>query len=88
VRPLTTAVGNYGVTRSLKDGSVACGRVKLEHVAVDSAVAGMGMVRDLEFDICEMAFTTYLCAKLTVSRSPRSRFSFHAISTTGPASTT
>jgi 4,5-dihydroxyphthalate decarboxylase len=47
----------------LKDGSVACGRVKLEHVAVDSAVAGMRMVRDLEFDICEMAFTTYLCAK-------------------------
>jgi len=64
VRPLTIAVGNYGVTRPLKDGSVSCGRLKLEHVAVDSAVAGMRrMVRDLEFDICEMAFTTYLCAK-------------------------
>lgn len=64
MRPLTIAVGNYGVTRPLKDGSITCGRLKLEHVAVDSAVAGMRrMVRDLEFDICEMAFTTYLCAK-------------------------
>ena len=64
MRPLTIALGNYGVTRPLKDGSIACGHLKLEHVAVDSAVAGMRrMVRDLEFDICEMAFTTYLCAK-------------------------
>ena len=61
---LRIAVGNYGVTRPLKDGSVSYGRLVLEHVAVDSAVAGMRrMVRDLEFDICEMAFTTYLCAK-------------------------
>jgi 4,5-dihydroxyphthalate decarboxylase len=64
VCPLTIVVGNYGVTKPLKDGSVTCGRLKLKHVAVDSAVAGMRrMVRDLEFDICEMAFTTYLCAK-------------------------
>src|SRR5579864_4335464 len=64
MRPLTIAVGNYGVTRPLKDGSASCGRLKLEHIPVDSAVAGMRrMVRDLEFDICEMAFTTYLCAR-------------------------
>jgi 4,5-dihydroxyphthalate decarboxylase len=64
VRPLTIATGNNGVTRALKDGSVSTGRLKLEHIAVESAVAGMRrMVRDLEFDICEMAFTTYLCAK-------------------------
>jgi len=64
VRPLTIAVGNYGVTRALKNGSIATGRLRLEHIAVDSAVAGMRrMVRALEFDICEMAFTTYLCAK-------------------------
>jgi 4,5-dihydroxyphthalate decarboxylase len=64
VRPLTIAVGNYGVTKPLKDGSVSSSRLKLENIAVDSAVAGMRrMVRDLEFDICEMAFTTYLCAK-------------------------
>jgi 4,5-dihydroxyphthalate decarboxylase len=64
MRSLTIAVGNYGVTRPLKDGSVSSSRLKLENIAVDSAVAGMRrMVRDLEFDICEMAFTTYLCAK-------------------------
>ena len=64
VRPLTIAVGDYGLTRPLKNGSVSCGHLKLRHIAVDSAVAGMRrMVRDLEFDICEMAFTTYLCAK-------------------------
>ena len=63
MRPLTIAVGNYGVTQPLKDGSVSCG-LRLEHIAIDSAVAGMRrMVRNLEFDICEMAFTTYLCAK-------------------------
>lgn len=64
MRPLTIAVGNYGVTKPLKDGTVSCGRLKLQHIAIDSAVTGMRrMVRDLEFDICEMAFTTYLCAK-------------------------
>jgi 4,5-dihydroxyphthalate decarboxylase len=64
MRPLTIAVGDYGVTRPLKDGTLSCGRLELEHIAVDSAVAGMRrMVRGLEFDICEMAFTTYLCAK-------------------------
>jgi 4,5-dihydroxyphthalate decarboxylase len=64
MRPLKIAVGDYGVTRPLKDGTRSCGRLELEHIPVDSAVAGMRrMVRDLEFDICEMAFTTYLCAK-------------------------
>ena len=64
VRPLTIALGSHGVTRPLKEGGVSCTRLKLEHIAVDSAVAGMRrMVRDLEFDICEMAFTTYLCAR-------------------------
>jgi 4,5-dihydroxyphthalate decarboxylase len=64
VRPLTIAIGNSGVTTPLKDGSVESDRLKLEHIPVDSAVAGMRrMVRALEFDICEMAFTTYLCAK-------------------------
>ena len=63
-RPLTIAVGNYGVTRPLKDGRVSSSGLMLEHITVDSAVAGMRrMVRNLEFDICEMALTTYLCAK-------------------------
>jgi 4,5-dihydroxyphthalate decarboxylase len=64
VRPLTIAVGNSGLTTPFEGGSVASDRLKLDHIPVDSAVAGMRrMVRALEFDICEMAFTTYLCAK-------------------------
>jgi 4,5-dihydroxyphthalate decarboxylase len=63
MRPLTIAIGNYGITRALKDGSAPCG-IPLQHVQVESAVAGMRrMVRSLEFDICEVAFTTYLCAR-------------------------
>lgn len=64
MRAFSIALGNYGVTKPLKDGSVSVGRLKLQQVDIESAVAGMRrMVRNLEFDICEMAFTTYLCAK-------------------------
>jgi 4,5-dihydroxyphthalate decarboxylase len=61
---LKIALGNYGLTKPLKDGSVRAGKLELEYVQVDPIVAAMRrMVRGLEFDICEMAFTTYLCAK-------------------------
>jgi len=61
---LKIALGNYGLTKPLKDGSVAVGGRELEYVQVEPIVAAMRrMVRGLEFDICEMAFTTYLCAK-------------------------
>jgi len=64
MRPLTTALGDYGLTRPLKDGSVPRGRLALEFVAVSPITAAMRrMVRELAFDVCEMAFTTYLCAK-------------------------
>jgi 4,5-dihydroxyphthalate decarboxylase len=64
VPPLTIAIGNSGLTRPLKDGSVPVGDRKLEYIQVDPIIAAMRrMVRGLEFDICEMAFTTYLCAK-------------------------
>jgi 4,5-dihydroxyphthalate decarboxylase len=64
VRPLTIAIGNYGLTKPLKEGSVQSDRLKLQYIQVDPIVAAMRrMVRSLEFDICEMAFTTYLCAK-------------------------
>ena len=63
MRPLTIALGNHGIARALNDGSAKTG-LALEYIAVESAVAGMRrMVRNLEFDICEMAFTTYLCAR-------------------------
>jgi 4,5-dihydroxyphthalate decarboxylase len=64
VHPLTIAIGNYGLTKPLKDGSVRSPDLNLEYIQVDPIVAAMRrMVRGLEFDICEMAFTTYLCAK-------------------------
>src|ERR1700730_7761648 len=64
VRPLTIAIGSYGLTKPLKDGSVRNPDLNLEYIQVDPIVAAMRrMVRGLEFDICEMAFATYLCAK-------------------------
>lgn len=64
MHPLTIAIGNYGLTKPLKDGSVRSPDLNLEYIQVDPIVAAMRrMVRGLEFDICEMAFTTYLCAK-------------------------
>jgi ABC-type nitrate/sulfonate/bicarbonate transport system substrate-binding protein len=64
VHPLTIAIGNYGLTKPLKDGTVRVGHVKLDYIHVDPIVAAMRrMVRSLDFDISEMALTTYLCAK-------------------------
>jgi 4,5-dihydroxyphthalate decarboxylase len=64
MHPLTIAIGNYGLTKPLKDGSVRVGDVELDYVHIDPIVAAMRrMVRSLDFDICEMALTTYLCAK-------------------------
>ena len=58
---LKTAIGNYGLTRPLKDGSVPTGSLQLEYIEVEPIIAAMRrMVRGLEFDVCEYAFTTYL----------------------------
>ncbi len=81
VHPLTIAIGNYGLTKPLKDGSIRSPELNLEYIQVDPIVAAMRrMVRGLEFDICEMAFTTYLCAKAYAeshhgdSRLPHQKF--------------
>jgi len=64
VRRLSIAIGNYGITKALKDGSVRPPRLDLEYVEIEPVTKAMRrMVRGMEFDICEMAFTTYLCAK-------------------------
>jgi 4,5-dihydroxyphthalate decarboxylase len=64
VPTLTIAIGNHGLTKPLKDGRVRLGHQNVEFIQVDPIVAAMRrMVRGLEFDICEMAFATYLCAK-------------------------
>jgi 4,5-dihydroxyphthalate decarboxylase len=62
--PLTIALGNYGLTKPLKAASVDFGGLDLTFVPVEQIVPMMRrMCRGLEFDICEMAFTTYVCAK-------------------------
>lgn len=63
MRPLTIALGSYGLTKPLKEGRVEAG-LPFDFVAVEQIVPMMRrMVRRLDFDVCEMAFTTYLCAK-------------------------
>jgi 4,5-dihydroxyphthalate decarboxylase len=64
VPPLTIAIRNHGLTQPLKDGRVRLGSHAVQFIQVDPIVAAMRrMVRGLEFDMCEMAFTTYMCAK-------------------------
>jgi ABC-type nitrate/sulfonate/bicarbonate transport system substrate-binding protein len=60
-----TAVSRtQGNNRALKDGSVKPKTFLFDFVEVDPLIdAFRRMVRGLEFDICEMAITTYICAK-------------------------
>lgn len=62
--PLTTAIATYGHTRPLKDGTIHSERVVFKHVEVSPITSAFRrMVRDLDFDIAEMALSTYLCAR-------------------------
>jgi ABC-type nitrate/sulfonate/bicarbonate transport system substrate-binding protein len=64
VRPLNIAVGNHGIVMPLKGGHVPSGRLQLNFTQVDPIVAAMRrMVRSLEFDVCELALSTYLLAR-------------------------
>src|SRR6267143_1089375 len=64
VRPLKIAIGSTGLTKPIIDGSVQPDGLELQYVPVDPITSAMRrMVRNLEFDICEMALSTYLCAK-------------------------
>ena len=61
---LRTAVGNYGHTVPLKDGSTKSEWFDMEHIEVSPVTSIFRrMVRDLEFDVSEMALSTYLCAR-------------------------
>ena len=60
---LRTAIATYGHTAALKAGSEPDG-VVWDHVEVSPIIAAFRrMVRDLEFDVCELAPTTYLMAR-------------------------
>ena len=61
---LKTALVTYGHTKALKDGTIAPRTVELEFEEVSPIIqAFRRMVRGLEFDISEMAITTYICAR-------------------------
>lgn len=61
---LRIVTGTYGLTQTLKENPDARGGLDLEFIEFDSIPAAMRrQVRNLEFDICEMALTTYLCAR-------------------------
>ena len=61
---LTAVTRTQGSTQALKDGTVtpAHAALRFEEVPV-LPQAFRRMVRSLEFDVSEMAFTTYMCAK-------------------------
>src|SRR5215471_15279819 len=61
---LKTVFRPLGHTELLKEGTVRPQSFDIEYVDVPVLIqAFRRMVRGLEFDICELAFTTYLCAK-------------------------
>lgn len=61
---LLTALQTLGSTAALKDGTVQLPDFELEWMEVSPIIqAFRRMVRGLEFDICEMALTTYLTAR-------------------------
>jgi len=61
---LKVAIADYGHTRALKSGGVPIDGVAADFIQVVPIIAAFRrMVRDLEFDICEMAPTTYMIAR-------------------------
>ena len=61
---LKTVTRTQGNNQALKDGTVKPKNFEFEFVEVNPLIdAFRRMVRGLEFDVCEMAITTYICAR-------------------------
>lgn len=61
---LKTVTRTQRANAALKDGTVRPAGVELEFVEVDPLIkAFRQMVRERAYDVCELAITTYLCAK-------------------------
>ncbi|MDB5945527.1 MAG: phtD [Ramlibacter sp.] len=61
---LKTVTRSQGNNQALKDGSVQPRGFAFDFVEVPVLIDGFRrMVRGLEFDVCEMALSTYLCAR-------------------------
>jgi 4,5-dihydroxyphthalate decarboxylase len=64
MQTLHALIGDYPVTAALKSGAVRSPHVSLEFADVKPVSAGFKRtVRDLEFDVSELAIVTYLIAK-------------------------
>jgi len=62
--PLKVAIASYGHTGALKEGRVQIKGIAPEFVEVKPIIAAFRrMVRDVEFDVCEMAPATYMIAR-------------------------
>ncbi len=63
--PLRTCLGPYAYLAPFKDGRIGIPGVDLSFVEVNPMIAAYRkMVRALEYDICEVAVTTYIVAKV------------------------
>jgi len=61
---LDIAIATYGHTAAVKDGSVPIKGIDANFIEVKPIVGAFRrMVRDVEFDVCELAPTTYLIAR-------------------------
>src|SRR6185503_19386123 len=61
---LKTVTRTQGNNQSLKDGTITPSTFEFDFVEVDPLIAAFRrQVRGNEFDICEMAITTYICAR-------------------------
>lgn len=61
---LTIAVADYPHTAAVRDGSIPIEGVDAEIITVKPQIGAFRrMVRNLEFDVCELAPTTYIIAK-------------------------
>ena len=63
MKKISVALGDYPHIRALLSGDVTIGGFKVEAVDVNPIIgAYRRMIRDLEFDVCELAPTSYLMA--------------------------
>jgi 4,5-dihydroxyphthalate decarboxylase len=62
---LKTVIGSYGHTKPLKDGDVSSGHLQLNHTEVSPVhdVFPRIVGKESEFEVAELALTTYLLAK-------------------------
>jgi len=61
---LKTLTQTQGNTAAVKDGTVKPRTFSFDFIEIPGLIPGFRrMVRELEFDVCEMAITTYVCAR-------------------------